>query len=75
VVGAADGNLHIPVPSMDRFNLTKPATFSILLCLAFFYGFCFSLFYKSLYYLVAVLNGFKKGSESENNTDVFKLLW
>jgi hypothetical protein len=29
-------NLHFPVPSMNRLNQTEPATFSILLCWAFF---------------------------------------
>jgi hypothetical protein len=25
--GGVDGNLHVPVPSMDRLNQTKPAAF------------------------------------------------
>jgi hypothetical protein len=31
-----DGNLHFPVPSMNRLNQTEPATFSILYCWTFF---------------------------------------
>jgi hypothetical protein len=27
VLGGVDGNLHIPVPSMNRLNQTEPATF------------------------------------------------
>ena len=36
VLGGVDGNLHFPVPSMNRLNQTEPATFSILPCWAFF---------------------------------------
>jgi hypothetical protein len=36
VLRGVDGNLHFPVPSMNRLNQTEPATFSILLCWAFF---------------------------------------
>jgi hypothetical protein len=36
VLGGVDGNLHFPVPSMNRLNQTGPATFSILLCWTFF---------------------------------------
>jgi hypothetical protein len=36
VPGGVDGNLHFSVPSMNRLNHTKPATFSILPCWAFF---------------------------------------
>jgi hypothetical protein len=36
VLGGVDGNLHFPVPSMNRLNQTEPATFSILLCWTFF---------------------------------------
>ena len=31
-----DGSLHFPLPSMNSFNQTKPATFAILLFCAFF---------------------------------------
>jgi hypothetical protein len=31
VLGDADGNLHFPVPSINRLNQTEPATFSIVL--------------------------------------------
>jgi hypothetical protein len=31
-----EGNLHLPVPSMIMLNQTKPATFSVLPCWAFF---------------------------------------
>jgi hypothetical protein len=30
VLGGVDGNLHFPVPSMNRLNQTEPATFSII---------------------------------------------
>jgi hypothetical protein len=36
VLGGVDGNLHFPVPSMNRLNQTEPATFLILPCWAFF---------------------------------------
>jgi hypothetical protein len=36
VLGGVDGNLHFPIPSMNRLNLIEPATFSILPCWAFF---------------------------------------
>jgi hypothetical protein len=36
VLGGVDGNLHIPVPSMNRLNQTEPATFLISPCWAFF---------------------------------------
>jgi hypothetical protein len=36
VLGGVDGNLHFPVPSMNRLNQTEPATFSILPCWDFF---------------------------------------
>jgi hypothetical protein len=36
VLGGVGGNLHFPVPSMNRLNQTEPATFSILPCWAFF---------------------------------------
>jgi hypothetical protein len=36
VLGGVDGNLHFPVPSMNRLNQTEPATFSMLPCWAFF---------------------------------------
>jgi hypothetical protein len=36
VLGGVDGNLHFPVPSMNRLNQTEPATFSLLSCWAFF---------------------------------------
>jgi hypothetical protein len=36
VLGGVDGNLHFPVPFMNRLNQTEPATFSILPCWAFF---------------------------------------
>jgi hypothetical protein len=36
VLGGVDGILHFPVPSMNRLNQTKPATFSILLCWTLF---------------------------------------
>jgi hypothetical protein len=32
----AEGSLHLTVPSMNRLNQTELATFSILLCFAFF---------------------------------------
>jgi hypothetical protein len=35
-LGGVDGNLHFPVPSMNRLNQTEPATFSILPCWASF---------------------------------------
>jgi hypothetical protein len=36
VLGGVEGNLHFPVPSMNRLNQTEPATFLILLCWTFF---------------------------------------
>jgi hypothetical protein len=30
VLGGMDGNLHFPVPSMNRLNQTEPSTFSVL---------------------------------------------
>jgi hypothetical protein len=38
VLGGMDCILHLTVPSMNRFNQTEPATFSILPCWAFFRG-------------------------------------
>jgi hypothetical protein len=35
VLGGVDGNLHFPVPSMNRLNQTEPATFTIVPCWAF----------------------------------------
>jgi hypothetical protein len=35
VHGGVDGNLHFPVPFMNRLNQTELATFSILSCWAF----------------------------------------
>jgi hypothetical protein len=32
VLGGVDGSLHLTVPSINRFNQTDPATFSILPC-------------------------------------------
>jgi hypothetical protein len=44
VLGGVDGNLHFPVPSMNRLNQTKPAIFSILPCWAFFKDYVFLYF-------------------------------
>jgi hypothetical protein len=44
VLRGVDGNLHFPLPSINKLNQTEPATFSIMSCWAFF-GFCISLFY------------------------------
>jgi hypothetical protein len=46
VLGGVDGNLHFPVPSMNRLNQTEPATFSILPCWAFFRDSVFIYFIK-----------------------------
>ena len=46
VLGGVDGSLHLPLPSMSRLNQTEPATFSVLLCSAFFKGYIFSVFQK-----------------------------
>jgi hypothetical protein len=43
-----DGNLHFPVPSMNRLNQTEPATFSILPCWAFFRDSAFIYFKISM---------------------------
>jgi hypothetical protein len=43
VLGGVDGSLHLKVPSTNRLNQTEPATFSILLCLAFFRDSYFSI--------------------------------
>jgi hypothetical protein len=55
VLGGVDGNLHLPVPSMNRHNQTEPATFLILSCWAFFRDSVFLYFkrqvLKSLYFL------------------------
>jgi hypothetical protein len=65
VLGGVDGNLHFPVPSMNRLNQTEPATFSIMLCWIFFRDsdFLFILLYTN----------------SNTNTDVvaclFCLIW
>jgi hypothetical protein len=45
VLGGVDGNLHFPVPSMNRLNQTDLATFSILLCSTFFEG--YKIMFKS----------------------------
>jgi hypothetical protein len=52
VLGGVDGNLHFPVPSMNRLNQTEPATFSILPCWAFFRG---SIF---IYFVINASDGF-----------------
>jgi hypothetical protein len=44
-----DGNVHFPVPSMNRLNQTKPATFSILLCWTFFRDSVFLYFINMLH--------------------------
>jgi hypothetical protein len=49
VLGGVDGNLHFPVPSMNRLNQTEPATFSILPCWAFFRDSVF-IYFKQLCY-------------------------
>jgi hypothetical protein len=36
VLRGMDGNLYFPIPSMNRLNQPKPATFSILPCYVFF---------------------------------------
>jgi hypothetical protein len=43
VLGGVDGNLHFPVPSMNRLNQTESATFSILSCRTFFSDSVFSI--------------------------------
>jgi hypothetical protein len=48
VLGGVDGNLHFPVPSMNRLNQTEPATFSILSCWAFFRDSVFLYFVLNL---------------------------
>jgi hypothetical protein len=44
VLGDVDGNLHLPVPSMNRLNQIDPGTFSILLFWTFirdsFFPYC-----------------------------------
>jgi hypothetical protein len=47
--GVEEGNLHFQVPSMNWFNQTEPATFSILPSLAFFRasGFLFYVIQKT----------------------------
>jgi hypothetical protein len=51
VLGGVNGNLHFPVPSMNRLNQTEPATFSIFLCWTFFRDSVFLYFtkYKQLF--------------------------
>jgi hypothetical protein len=49
VLGGVDGNLHFPVPSMNRLSQTELATFSILPCWAFFRDSVFIYFVQSLF--------------------------
>ena len=45
VLGGVDSSLLLPVPSINRLNQTKPATFAILLFWTFSRGcFFFSIF-------------------------------
>jgi hypothetical protein len=49
VPGCVDGSLHLTVPFMNRLNQTKPATYSVLLCWAFF---------RDSYFLYFVITAF-----------------
>jgi hypothetical protein len=48
VLGGVDGNLHFPVPSMNRLSQIEPATFSILPCWAFFRDSVFIYFIENI---------------------------
>jgi hypothetical protein len=54
-VGGVDGSLHLPVPSMNKFNHTEPATFSILPRWAVFRDSYFILLY-TIFNMMHVIN-------------------
>jgi hypothetical protein len=65
VLGVVDGNLHFPLPFMNRLNQTEPATFSILSCWTFFRNSVF-LYFIVISVLFVPCGGCKKSHRTFN---------
>jgi hypothetical protein len=65
LLGGVDGSLHLTVPSMNRFNQTEPATFSVLPSWAFFRNSYF-LYFIATSTLFVPCGGCKKSPRTFN---------
>jgi hypothetical protein len=66
-----DGNLHFPIPSINRLNQTELATFSIVLFWTFFRH---SVFLYFMYYVLIITSSWNVFGQYEKKMNDMKLL-